>query len=92
MLYKIIIGSFASDNTISINDFSVGEPDLSSVNSDIWAISWDSEALTGEAEFKSSSPNLVFETEVEFENICGLSLSEVVTLKDARIAEIESGE
>ena len=92
MEIKIVKGAVASDVSISIDQNWTFQPDLSEINQNIWAGSWDTETNLGEIEFNNNSPNLVPSKQSEFETSIGVTISRIQELKSARDAEVQQEE
>jgi len=92
MKINIIKGAVSSDTRIIIDQNCTRQPDLSGINQNIWAGSWDTETKVGEIEFSNNSPNLVPSNQSEFETSIGVTISRIQELKSARDAEVQQEE
>jgi len=92
MIIKVLKGTVASDARIHVDNVCTHQPNLSEINANIWAGSWDTETNSGEIEFNDGTNNLVPLNQSEFETNIGVTISRIQELATARDTEIQQEE
>lgn len=88
----MIVRLVRQDQMVMVDGISIQSIDFSDVNSDIWAVRWDSEAQVGEIEWEGSvRPNESVTSEAEVDSALGVPLMTMLnrrqTILDNRQAE-----
>ena len=90
MIVKIIKGKIPDDQQVMVDGVAIFDVDFSGVDSDLWALDWDSETQKGEIEWATyERQNQSVTSEAEIESAIGLPLQ---TMLDRRTQAIDDAQ